>query len=85
MLKILWSLQANDDYDYWLKVNPKIAKRIDDLIQSIQLDPEKGIGNPKPLKHNLSGFWSRRINREHRLVYKIENGAIRIVMCRFHY
>lgn len=60
-------------------------EKINDLIRDIRRDPYRGIGKPEPLKENLSGWWSRRITKEHRLVYKVENGAILIAQCRFHY
>lgn len=80
-----WADLAWDDYLYWQQTNKKILKRINTLIKDIKRQPFEGIGDPEPLKHNWSGYWSRRINREHRLVYKVSNQAIIIVQCRYHY
>lgn len=74
-----------DDY-LWFQQNDKAGlKRINLLIKAIQRDPFDGVGKPEPLKHNLSGFWSRRITAEHRLVYGIEDNEVQILMCRYHY
>ena len=84
-MKILFTPEGWDDY-LWFQQNDKAGlKRINLLINSIQRDPFDGVGKPEPLKHNLSGFWSRRITAEHRLVYGIEEGEIQILMCRYHY
>ncbi len=84
-MKILFTPEGWDDY-LWFQQNDKAGlKRINLLINSIQRDPFDGVGKPEPLKHNLSGFWSRRITAEHRLVYGIEDGEIQILMCRYHY
>ncbi|MBK5551693.1 Txe/YoeB family addiction module toxin [Pseudomonas sp. TH03] len=74
-----------DDY-LWFQQNDKAGlKRINLLIKAIQREPFNGPGKPEPLKHNLSGFWSRRITAEHRLVYAIDDDTVQIVMCRYHY
>lgn len=74
-----------EDY-LWFQQNDKAGlKRINLLIKSIQREPFDGLGKPEPLKHNLSGFWSRQITAEHRLVYAVEDDEIRAVMCRYHY
>ncbi len=73
------------DYLYWQKTDSKKFKRINELIRAIQRDPFQGIGKPEPLKGNWSGFWSRRIDREYRLVYAFENNSLLIAQCRFHY
>lgn len=74
-----------DDY-LWFQQNDKAGlKRINLLIKAIQREPFNGPGKPEPLKHNLSGFWSRRITAEHRLVYAIDDDTAQIVMCRYHY
>jgi toxin YoeB len=73
------------DYQYWIKADRKIAKRINLLIMAAQQNPRSGIGKPEPLKYGLSGLWSRRINAEHRLVYKIHEEGIVIIQCRYHY
>lgn len=84
-MKIVFAEEAWEDYLYWQEKDKKILKRINELMKAISRDPFKGIGEPEPLRHNWSGFWSRRINREHRLVYTIENGALLIAQCRYHY
>lgn len=76
---------AYKDYQYWIKNDKKILLKINELIREIQVTPYEGKGKPEALKFNLTGFWSRRINKEHRLVYKIENNIIYIVQCRYHY
>jgi toxin YoeB len=84
-MNIEFTPEAWDDY-LWFQQNDKAGlKRINLLIKAIQREPFDGLGKPEPLKHNLSGFWSRRITAEHRLVYAIEDSEIRIVMCRYHY
>ena len=84
-MKIVFAQEAWEDYLYWQESDKKILKRINELIKVISRDPFKGIGDPEPLRHNWSGFWSRRINREHRLVYAIENDTLLIAQCRYHY
>lgn len=74
-----------EDYLYWQEQNSDKISRINDLIKAISRDPYKGIGKPEPLKGNLSGWWSRRIDLEHRLVYKIEKRDIIVLQCRYHY
>ena len=84
-MKILFTPEGWDDY-LWFQQNDKAGlKRINLLIKAIQRDPFDGLGKPEPLKHNLSGFWSRRVTAEHRLVYGVENDEVRILMCRYHY
>lgn len=84
-MKLIFSENAWDDYLYWQKTDKKILKRINLLIRDIQRLPYEGIGKPEPLKHALSGFWSRRINSEHRIVYKVENDSVLIAQLRYHY
>ncbi|MBU1344481.1 MAG: Txe/YoeB family addiction module toxin [Proteobacteria bacterium] len=84
-MKLIFSENAWQDYLYWQKTDKKKLKRINTLIQDIQQNKYEGIGKPEPLKHNFSGFWSRRINNEHRIVYKIENDSILIAQLRYHY
>ncbi len=84
-MKKLWDDSAWNDYLHWQKYDKKIHQRINELIKSCDRTPFSGIGKPEPLKGNLSGFWSRRINKEHRLIYKVENEIITIIQCRFHY
>lgn len=84
-MNILFTPDGWDDY-LWFQQNDKAGlKRINLLIKAIPRDPFDGVGKPEPLKHNLSGFWSRRITAEHRLVYGVENGEVQILMCRYHY
>ena len=73
------------DYLYWQANDKKMLKRINELLKDINRTPFTGLGKPEPLKANLSGYWSRRIDSEHRLVYKIENNNIVILSCRYHY
>ncbi len=77
--------QALKDLKYWKQNNKPIYKKIFKLLSDIENNPFSGIGKPEPLKENLSGWWSRRINHEHRLVYKIEEDVIVILSCRYHY
>jgi toxin YoeB len=83
-LKKIWSDISWDDYLYWQK-EKKTLKKINDLIKDIERNPFKGIGKPEPLKNNLSGWWSRRIDDTHRIVYRVENGNLEIAQCREHY
>ncbi len=80
-----WADNAWDDYLYWQQVDKKILKRINLLIKDIKRQAFEGIGDPEPLKHNWTGYWSRRINREHRLVYKVTGENLTIAQCRYHY
>lgn len=86
---LAWADNAWEDYLYWQKVDQKTdhktRKRINTLIKEIQRQPFNGIGDPEPLKHNWLGYWSRRIDRAHRLVYRVENEMITVVQCRYHY
>ncbi len=84
-MKILFSEVAWEDYLYWQATDRQILKRINLLIREIQRSPQDGIGKPEPLKHSLSGYWSRRINDEHRIVYKVEGDELRIAQLRYHY
>ncbi|RJQ40476.1 MAG: Txe/YoeB family addiction module toxin [Nitrospiraceae bacterium] len=84
-MKLIFSENAWEDYLYWQNTDKQILKRINELIKDIQKNKYKGIGKPEPLKHNLSGYWSRRINNEHRLIYKIEEDKIMIAQLRYHY
>ena len=78
--------KALDDIDYWKKSgNKSVQKRITKLLNSIIKTPYTGIGKPEPLKHDLSGYWSRRITEEHRLVYTVSNNRIKVISMRFHY
>lgn len=81
----IWSDEAWDDYVYWQSQDKKMAKRINQLLKDIDRNGYDGIGKPEPLKHELQGFWSRRIDEVNRLVYRIENGMIEIAQCKSHY
>ena len=84
-MDLVFSSQAWQDYLFWQGDNKKILKRINELVKAIQRDPFHGIGEPEPLRHNWKGYWSRRINREHRIVYKVTGDQLWIVQCRYHY
>lgn len=84
-MMLTFAQTAWEDYLYWQQTDKKTLKRINTLIKEIERQPFTGIGDPEPLKHNWSGYWSRRIDREHRLVYKVTDNAIIIVQCRYHY
>ena len=84
-MEVLFLDQAWEDYLYWQKHDKKVLKKINELLKDIDRNHFQGIGSPEPLKHNLSGYWSRRITLEHRLVYRINNRQIRVLQCRYHY
>ncbi len=84
-MKLIFAEEAWEDYCYWQKTDKKMVSKINDLIKDIQRNGFEGIGKPEPLKHELSGFWSRRITSEHRLVYTLENDSVLIAQCRCHY
>jgi len=84
-MKLIFSEHAWEDYIYWQRTDKKALKRINELIKDIQKNKYQGIGKPEPLKHSLSGYWSRRITNEHRIVYKIHNDQVLIVQLRYHY
>ena len=84
-MKLIFSDKSWDDYLYWQRTDRQIVKKINQLIKDIKRDPFDGLGKPEPLKHELSGFWSRRITDEHRLVYEVYENAIGLASCRFHY
>ena len=84
-MRLLWEDRAWDDYLYWQTQDKKTLKKINTLIKDIKRSPFEGIGKPEPLKNNLSGMWSRRIDEENRIVYYEEDGIIYIVACRGHY
>lgn len=84
-MKIAWTDEAWEDYVWWQQANSKIFQRINRLIENIQQTPFHGLGKPEPLKHELSGFWSRRITDEHRLVYQVTDNRLILVQCRYHY
>jgi len=84
-MKLIFSELAWEDYLYWQKRNKKILSRINALIKAIQRTPFEGVGKPEPLKHALSGYWSRRIDETHRIVYTVKGNAILIAQLRYHY
>jgi len=84
-MQVTFMDQAWEDYLYWQAHDGKLLKKINQLLKEIGREPFSGMGSPEPLKHNLSGYWSRRINLEHRLVYRVVHGEIRILQCRYHY
>ena len=84
-MKSIFSDDASDDYLYWQKSDRKIVERINKLIQEVKREPFSGLGKPEPLKHALSGFWSRRITDEHRMVYRVEADALLLAQLRYRY
>lgn len=84
-MKLIFSENAWEDYLYWQKTDKRILGRINKLIKEIAREPFGGIGKPEPLKHGLAGYWSRRINEEHRIVYKMTDEALLIAQLRYHY
>ncbi len=84
-MTITFSENAWDDYLYWQKVDKKIVKKIKKLIKEIQQTPFEGSGRPEKLRYDLAGYWSRRIDQEHRLVYQVDNNQLLVYSCRFHY
>ncbi|WP_035517554.1 Txe/YoeB family addiction module toxin [Pseudohaliea rubra] len=84
-MRLVFSENAWADYLYWQRTDKKPLKRINTLIKEITRAPFEGIGKPEPLRHALSGYWSRRINDEHRIVYRIQDDALLIAQLRYHY
>lgn len=84
-MNLLWHAKGWDDYLYWQSHDKKITKRINLLIEDAKRHPFIGLGSPKPLRHEWSGYWSRRITKEHRLVYKADQHMLSIAQCRYHY
>jgi len=84
-MRIIFQDDAWESYCYWQTTDKKVLRKINELIKETKRSPYEGIGKPEPLKHELSGYWSRRIDQEHRLVYAVESDAIIIIACRFHY
>lgn len=82
---VQWDFDAWEDYLYWQGQDKKTLKRINQLVKDIIRNPFEGIGKPEPLKGNLTGFWSRRIDEEHRLVYVVEDSIVVLISCRGHY
>lgn len=84
-MNIVFSDHAWEDYLHWQKTDRKILRRVNALIKETKRNPFEGLGKPEPLKHALSGYWSRRINDEHRFVYKVTEDSIHIAQLRYHY
>ena len=84
-MKLVFSDHAWEDYLYWQKNDRKMLERINQLIQEVKREPFSGMGKPEQLKHALSGFWSRRITDEHRMVYRVETEALLVAQLRHHY
>ncbi|MDR0428224.1 MAG: Txe/YoeB family addiction module toxin [Dysgonamonadaceae bacterium] len=84
-MKTVYTNNFKKHFVYWRQNNKKTAEKISELIKAVENDPFGGIGKPEPLAYTLSGCWSRRINREHRLVYRVQNGELQLLSCRFHY
>ena len=84
-MEVSFSVNGWSDYTYWQSVDKKVVKKINKLIKEIMRTPFEGIGKPELLRYDMAGFWSRRIDLEHRLVYKIKDGKLLIYSCRFHY
>ena len=84
-MKIIFSQNSWEDYTSWQSEDKKILKKINTLIKDIQRNPYEGLGKPEPLKYDLSGLWSRRIDRDHRIVYQVINHELFIYSCRYHY
>jgi toxin YoeB len=84
-VRVVFAPDALEDYRYLKQNAPKVADKIKRLVDDIISTPHTGLGKPEPLKYSLTGYWSRRINHEHRLVYKVEGNALYILSCRYHY
>ena len=84
-MKLVFADEAFDDYLHWQKHDKRMVERINKLIAEVQRDPITGMGKPEALKHPLAGFWSRRINDEHRTVYKVKGASLLMAQLRFHY
>lgn len=84
-MRILFSEQAWQDYEYWLATDKALLKRINLLIRETCRDPFEGIGKPEPLRHLLKGYWSRRLNEEHRMVYRVHEQTLQLAQLRYHY
>jgi toxin YoeB len=84
-VRIVFSARGWDDYVWWQQQDRKLLKRTNQLIQDVVRHGNEGIGKPEPLKHGFQGYWSRRINDEHRLIYKVVDDEVRIAACRYRY
>ncbi|BDX39664.1 toxin YoeB [Tenuifilaceae bacterium CYCD] len=85
MMRITFSKNSWEEYTSWQTEDKQMLRKINELIKDIQRHPYEGLGKPEPLRYDLSGFWSRRIDREHRLVYQVIEQDILIYSCRYHY
>ena len=84
-MKLIFADEAWEDYLYWQKQDRRMVERINRLISETQREPFTGVGKPEPLKHALAGYWSRRINEEHRMVYKLDGDSLLLAQLRHHY
>ena len=84
-MKLVFAEQAWEDYLHWQRTDRKVVERINTLVREIARDPHRGIGKPEPLRHALAGWWSRRIDDTHRIVYRVEDGRLLIAQLRHHY
>lgn len=84
-MRLVWDPLAWEDYLWWQVNDRKVLRRVNALIQDVIRNGNEGIGKPEPLRHDLSGYWSRRISDEHRLVYRVTETDVRIAACRYHY
>lgn len=84
-MKLIFSEHAWEDYQHWVETDRQMLRRVNRIIQEIVRDPFHGSGKPEPLKHGLSGYWSRRLNDEHRIVYRVSEDAVLIAQLRYHY
>jgi toxin YoeB len=84
-VKIIFTQSAWEEYLFWQSTNPKTSKRINSLIKETARNPYSGIGKPEGLKHMLSGYWSRRVDQQNRMVYKVEENSLLIIQLRYHY
>ena len=84
-MKLIFSEQAWEDYLYWQRTDRKVLEKVNTLIREIQREPFSGIGKPEPLKHAFAGYWSRRLNDEHRIVYRVRDDSMLIAQLRYHY
>jgi len=84
-MRFVFNSESWKEYLYWQKTDKRILKKINELLRDVSRDPYQGLGKPEALKHDLAGFWSRRIDQEHRLVYRVAGDEIHVFSCRFHY
>lgn len=84
-MKLIFSEHAWEEYQYWVRTDRQMLKRVNRLIQEIVRDPYSGVGKPEPLQHGLSGYWSRRSDSEHRIVYRMAEDAVLVAQLRYHY